>query len=123
MIGADIVAASQELEKVDLTQLPESAKNLHTALKNYIAKDLYALYYAEGYRCYSVEDYAAAAENLQKVVDYDIAYRDGYAAYYLAQSYRKNGDLVSAKPYYQYVIDNYPNTERAATALIHVKAE
>ena len=50
-------------------------------------------------------------------------FQDGSAAYYLAQSYRKNGDLKSAKPYYQYVIENYPDTERARTSQNYVDAQ
>ena len=122
-IGNDVMKASEVLGKVDLTQLSNSAKELHTVLENFIAKDLYTQLYSTGYSCYSQMKYAEAVENLQRVVDYDIGYRDGYAAYYLAQSYRKNGDLVSAKPYYQYVIDNYPGTERAATARLYVNAD
>lgn len=32
-------------------------------------------------------------------------------------------DLKSAKPYYQYVIENYPDTERARTSQNYVDAQ
>ena len=53
----------------------------------------------------------------------DEAYRDGSAAYYLAQSFRKSGDLASAKPYYQYVVDNYAGTEKARTSKNYLAQE
>ena len=53
----------------------------------------------------------------------DEAYRDGSAAYYLAQSFRKSGDLTSAKPYYQYVVDNYAGTEKARTSKNYLAQE
>lgn len=34
---------------------------------------------------------------MQKVVDMEETYKDGYALYYLAQAYRKNNDLETAK--------------------------
>ena len=52
----------------------------------------------------------------------DPAYNNGNAAYYLAQAYNRGGDLESAIPYYQYIVDNYPNTEKAATARNYINA-
>ena len=51
-----------------------------------------------------------------KLNELDVAYQNGNALYYLAQAYRKNNDLESAKPYYAKFLELYPNTERAATA-------
>ena len=67
--------------------------------------------------------YEDAITDLQKIVDEEEDFQDGSAAYYLAQSYRKNGDLDSAKPYYQYVIDKHPGTERARTSQNYVDAQ
>ena len=46
----------------------------------------------------------------------DENYHDGYALYYLAQSYRKNNDIDNARTYYQKVVELYPNTERSSRA-------
>ena len=51
-----------------------------------------------------------------------MAYNTGNAAYYLAQAYNRGGDLESAIPYYQYIIDNYPGTEKEKTARNYVNA-
>lgn len=122
-VSNDVITAGDMLEAVDVAHLSENAKEIHTTLWTQMSVSYYTQLYTVGYSSYSAKNYADAIDKLLRVVNYDIAYNDGYAAYYLAQSYRKNGDLVSAKPYYQYVIDNYPNTERAATARNYVNAE
>ena len=61
--------------------------------------------------------------SLQKVVDMEETYKDGYALYYLAQAYRKNNDLETAKTYYQKIVELYPGTERAANAQNYINIE
>ena len=70
---------------------------------------------------YSEGDYENAIVNLKKVTDKQMDFEYGNAAYYLAQSYRKAGDPTSAAPFYQYIVENYPNTERARTAINYVE--
>ena len=119
----DIVTTGMHLEDVDKSQLSKKAKSTYNAVWDDIKDKYYPQLYSAGYSDYSKGKYKDAIKKLLRVVEYDKAYRDGYATYYLAQAYRQNGDLKSAKPYYQYVIDNYPNTERAATARNYVNAE
>jgi TolA-binding protein len=76
--------------------------------------------YQTGYSAYQKGKYEEAVTALQEIVDVEEDYNDGNAVYYLAQSLRKSGDSESAKQYYQYVIDNHPNTERAKTARYYV---
>ncbi|GFI32091.1 hypothetical protein IMSAGC013_03490 [Lachnospiraceae bacterium] len=40
-------------------------------------------------------------------------YNDGYAIYYLAQSYRQTGDTANAQKYYQRMVELHPGTSRA----------
>ncbi len=123
VVGNDIMTAGMHLETLDATLLSENANAIYTTLWEQVSENYYAQLYSAGYSSYSGNNYPDAIDKLLRVVNHDIAYKDGYAAYYLAQSYRKNGDLVSAKQYYQYVIDNYPNTERAATARNYINEE
>ena len=67
-----------------------------------------------------MENYAEVIKNLLPVVNADMSYKEGSAAYYLAQAYRKSGDMESAKPYYQYVIDNFPGTQQANTSMSYL---
>ena len=63
---------------------------------------------------YSRGKYKDAIDTLKQITDEQEDFQDGSAAYYLAQSYRKNGDLKSA---------NYPDTERARTSQNYVDAQ
>lgn len=120
---ADVVSAGELLDKVNTSYLSNGAKSIYQDLNAQVQEQYLETLYRDGYSSYSGGHYEEAIANLQKVVDEQADYGDGNAAYYLAQSYRKNGDLDSAKPYYQYVIDNYPNTERARTSRNYVDAQ
>lgn len=119
----DTVKAGELLEKVDTSFLSKSAKAIYKDLNVQVQAKYLETLYNDGYSYYSSGRYDEAADCLQRVVDEQEDYRDGNAAYYLAQAYRRGGDLESAKPYYQYILENYPNTERARTARNYVDAE
>ena len=87
-----------------------------------IAPNFYDSLYDVAYSSYSEENYEDAINKLLRVVVYEHGYKEGNAAYYLAQSYRKSGNIEAARPYYQFVIDNYPNSEKATTAKNYVNA-
>lgn len=121
--GGDVVAAGDALSAVDTSKLSESAQGIYNTIKQQVDESYKQKLYQTGYSAYAKGDYGTAVNDLKKIVDMDEGYSDGSAVYYLAQSYRKGGDTESAKPYYQYVIDNYPNTERSATAKNYVDAQ
>ncbi len=121
--GQDYILAGTNLSQVDVNQLTDSAKTMYNTLWTEVSGEYYSSLYTTGYTSYRDGNYADAVAKLQIVVDYNIDFEEGYAAYYLAQSYRKGGDAESAKQYYQYVIDHYPDTERANTAKKHVNGE
>lgn len=119
----DITAAGETLGKVKTKYLSSSAKEIYTALNDEVQDKYLNQLYKEGYSSYSRGKYADAIDTLKQITDKQEDFNDGSAAYYLAQAYRKNGDLKSAKPYYQYVIENYPDTERARTSQNYVDAQ
>ena len=119
----DVVAAGQALDKVNTSYLSKKAKNIYKDLNDVVRAQYLEKLYQEGYSYYQRGKYEDAITDLQKIVDEEEDFQDGSAAYYLAQSYRRNGDLDSAKPYYQYVIDNHPGTERARTSQNYVDAQ
>ena len=121
--GGDVLAAGDALAAVDSSKLSESAQGVYNTIKDQVDQKYKETLYNTGYSAYSKGDYETAINDLKKITDMDEAYSDGSAAYYLAQSYRKSGDTESAKPYYQYIIDNYPDTERASTARSYVDAQ
>ena len=119
----DVISAGQALDKVNTSYLSKKAKSIYKDLNDVVRAQYLDKLYQEGYGYYQRGKYEDAITDLQKIVDEEEDFQDGSAAYYLAQSYRKNGDPDSAKPYYQYVIDNHPGTERARTSQNYVDAQ
>ena len=119
----DMAEAGAALDKVNTKYLSADAKEIFDGIDGEVQGKYLDSLYKEGYRSYQGGKYEDAIKSLKKVVEEQEDFKDGSAAYYLAQSYRHNGDLKSAKPYYQYVIDNYPNTQRAITAQNYVNAQ
>jgi tetratricopeptide (TPR) repeat protein len=118
--GGDVITAGDDLAEVEVSYLSENAAAIYSEIETVVNEQYLSTLFEEGYQAYSGGDYETAITDLVAVVEVEENYRDGYAAYYLAQSYRRNGDLESAVPYYQYVVENYPGTERARTASSYV---
>lgn len=121
--GGDVIKAGTALDKVETSYLSKNAKSIYKTLNDEVKAQYLDKLYQEGYSYYQRGKYEEAIKDLKKIVDEQEDFQDGSAAYYLAQSYRKNGDLDSAKPYYQYVLDHHPGTERARTAQNYVDAQ
>lgn len=119
----DTVSAGSYLEKIDSSMLSGQALETYNTINDSVSATYLEDLYNEAYGYYTAYDYENAAKSFQKIVDQDESYRDGSAAYYLAQSYRKLEKMEDAKKYYQYVLDNYPGTEKANTAANYVDAQ
>ena len=119
-VGNDHMTAAASLENIDTTQLSATALELYNTVWNTVSVNYYETLFNTGYNSYVAENFPEAISNLLRVVNKDMSYKDGTAVYYLAQAYRKSGDIEAAKPYYQYVIDNYPDTQQANTAKNYV---
>ena len=115
-VGNDYMTAGANLENVDSAQLSATALTTYNNLNAAVMEQYYAQLYKTGYQLYTQEKFPEAISYLLRVVNKNMGYQNGGAAYYLAQAYRKNGDLESAKPYYQYVVDNFPGTKLANTS-------
>ncbi len=119
----DYFTAGTYMSTVDTAQLTESARAIYDSIWPTVSQNYYTKLYSDGYNLYAAGNYEEAINMLLIVVEYDMAFRDGNATYYLAQAYNRSGDLESAIPYYQYIVDNYPNTERALTAKNYLETE
>lgn len=112
----DVTTAGDALANVNVEYLDENSKALYDAVNGEVNSEYLSALYNEAYQNYNSLNYAEAITDFEKIVQMDESYRDGYAIYYLAQSYRKNNDIDNSLTYYQKVVELYPNTERAATA-------
>lgn len=119
----DTVSAGSYLEKIDSSMLSGQALETYNTINDSVSATYLEDLYNEAYGYYTAYDYENAAKGFQKIVDQDESYKDGSAAYYLAQSYRKLEKMDDAKKYYQYILDNYPGTEKANTAANYVDAQ
>lgn len=119
----EMVEAGELMEKIDKSYLSKNAKAIYNSMEEDVDEEYMKELYNQGYKAYNQRKYEEAIEAFKAVVEKDEDYEDGNAAYYLAQSYRANDDLESAQPYYQYIIENHPNTSRAATAKNYVDSE
>lgn len=115
-VGGDAVAAGETLSKVDEEKLSQNGKNIYNSIKDQTMPQYLTNVYNAGYAAINSGENELAIENLVKVCDIDMAYQDGNACFYLAQAYETVGDEENAASYYQYILDNYPNTSRAQTA-------
>ena len=122
-MGRIMSGGFENLEQVKTEYLSEAALNIYTPMWEEIAESYYEQVYNNAYTYYNADNFTEAIPLFLKIVEKDVSYKDGSACYYLAQSYRKNNDLESAKSYYQYIIENYPNTEYARTAENYINEE
>lgn len=119
----DTAAAGEALGNVNPEYLGEEPKQIYNTINTEVNAEYISSLYKEGTSAYSAQEYEEAIESLTKVIEMNETYENGNALYYLAQSYRRNDDLATAKTYYQKVVDLYPNTERAATAQNYLDIE
>lgn len=119
--AGDILGAGDALTVVDTAYLSEEAMDVYNTVNEQVTASYLDELYHKGYDAYNQGDYDTACESLLTVVEQDPAYDNGYASYYLAQSYRKNDNLEAAAVHYQYIVDNYPGTERARTAANYIE--
>lgn len=119
----DIISTGDALAAIDSSLLSQSAQEIYNNLSTGINDQYMEALYNRGYSEYSKGDWENAINDLLAVYNKDQNYQDGSAVYYLAQSYRRSGDNATAKQYYQYVIDNFPNTEKSRTSQNYVNAE
>ncbi len=122
-IDKDTEAAGTALGNVNPEYLGDESKQIYETINAEVNAEYIRTLYNAGTSAYSVQEYEEAIENLGKVIEMNETYENGNALYYLAQSYRRNDDLATAKVYYQKVVDLYPGTERAATAQNYLHIE
>lgn len=114
--AADITAVSGYLDEIDIETVGVAASKSFTALyeklTGLIGPELAKTYYTEGYEEYRQEKYASAIPKLAKAYQYDET--NGDALFYLANSYRRNGNADKAKEAYAKVIELFPGTEKSS---------
>ncbi|MCI8483148.1 MAG: tetratricopeptide repeat protein [Lachnospiraceae bacterium] len=109
----NIQGAGEAIEKVEAELLGEQAKNVYNNLNGQVNAQYITAVYNQAEQDYNARRFPEAIAGLEKVVEVEEDYNNGYAIYYLAQSYRQTGDLENAKKYYQRMVELHPGTSRA----------
>ncbi|MCR5667142.1 MAG: tetratricopeptide repeat protein [Eubacterium sp.] len=117
----DLDTAAEALENVKKKHLSDDAQTIYETISEEVNEEKLSELYSTGYSAYNRYNYEDAAEAFQEIVDLDEEYKDGYAVYYLAQSYRHLEETKKAIKYYKRVIELYPNTSRASTAETYIE--
>lgn len=97
-------------ENLDNDKAKEILKKIKEDTFSGAAKELYE----KGHRQYLSGKYEDALKTLQSVLDIDAENVD--AMYFLGRTYQQIGDNEKAKEYYNKIIENYPDSSRAAEA-------
>lgn len=112
-VQGNIQGAGDTITNVDPELLGTQAKAVYESLNTQVNEQYIAAVYEQAEQDYNSRNFPAAITGLEKVVQAEEDYEDGYAIYYLAQSYRQTQDIENAKKYYQRMIELHPGTERA----------
>ncbi|MCD8242044.1 MAG: tetratricopeptide repeat protein [Lachnospiraceae bacterium] len=110
-VEEDTATTLEQLEQIDRETLSGSGQTLYDQIYEEVAQSAISSLYASGYAAYQSGDYETAITDLGKCYELDAT--QGDALYFLARSYHKSGDTENAKVYYQKVIDEFPNTQKA----------
>lgn len=114
--------AGEALANVNVESLDDDYKKLFNQLNQEINGPYMKNLYNSGYQNYKNGDYAKAISDFEQLMLLDEGYQNGYAIYYLAESYRMNNDKANAVKYYEKIIALYPNTKRANNAQKQIDA-
>ncbi|MBR1441298.1 MAG: tetratricopeptide repeat protein [Lachnospiraceae bacterium] len=113
----NVTAVAEMLEKVDqevsIDETSEAFRGVYQALLSLVGPSVASEYYNQAVKYYRNQDYETAATIFQKALIYeDTEYYD-LSLYNLGNTYRKLGDTDKAIVYYQMVVDQFPDTDRA----------
>lgn len=108
--------AGEILADVDESKIEKDFKKAYTSLKEQVNNRYLRILYKDAAGKYNQAEYEEAIKIFEKIINVDEEYGDGDALYFLAQSYRMNGDSQKAIMMYQKLIDQYPDTYKARNA-------
>ncbi len=118
---ANFEAASEELQKINVDMLADSAKAIYQEVNATVNATVVEELYNAGVKSFNEGDYEMAKQSLAKAVSVNPEH--DYAQYYLARSYERLNDVENAKLHYQKVLELLPETtQRAKTAQAYLNA-
>lgn len=116
MREGDSEKAATAINTVNETLLDANGKTIYESVNGTIQEAAAKDTYAQASSLFRTRKYEEAIPLLAQVVDYDPEYSDGYALYYLAQSYENTEDTTTAAKYYAQFAELFPRTSRGRVA-------
>lgn len=111
-------SAAEKILSIDIKSLESNnrkdAINLYNIIKDSTFNDMSDKFYSEGYALYSSYKYEDAKTNLSESIKYNPDNVD--ALYFLGRAYNQLGDYENARKYYELLINDYSDTDRATKA-------
>ena len=116
LADGDHEVAAQAIGVVNRSLLDANGQTVYDEISGTIREENAKDAYTEGSRAYRSRHYEEAIPLLLTVVEFDPDYSDGYALYYLAQSYENTDDTANAGKYYAQFAERFPRTSRGRVA-------
>ena len=114
---------AEELLKVNVDSLGTAGREAYDEMAEALFPQVCGSLYAAAQESYDVANYETAISNLEQVLQMDEDYNDGGAMLLLALSYQGSGDQDQANVYYQRIIEDYADTDAAASAQEELDAQ
>ncbi len=104
--------ASSDIIAIVSSQLKEDIDSLYASVATTAADSLRL----SGRKLFSAGDYEASLADYLQAYGYDPDNYNGHVAYYCGRCYQELEKYDEAKPYFEYVVENFPNGELAGYA-------
>jgi len=111
----DLIAYAGRLkEQEEVAMLRTKTAALYQEITREVYGKVRTYGYEQGHDLYNAGEYKKAVTYLLEV--YNVGGTDADTLYFLARSYQRGGDEVTARVYFQMLVDQYPGSERAGMA-------
>lgn len=120
-VSGEVEKAGEAIAAISVANVPAAVQPTCTTIMTQINAAYMKLLYQKGSSSYNQGAYKDSVIFYEKILTIDEKFQDGDAMYFLAQSYRKDGDKQKATLMYQKVIASFPNTPKAKNAQSYIK--
>lgn len=119
-VSGEVEKAGEAIATIGVANVPQAIQPTCAAIMTQINGEYMKLLYQKGSSSYNQGAYKDAVVFYEKILTRDEKFQDGDAMYFLAQSYRKDGDKQKATLMYQKVIATFPNTPKAKSSQSYI---
>lgn len=120
-VSGQVEAAGEGISAISVANVAETMQGTFLTITTQINAEYMKVLYQKGSSAYNQGSYKEAVIFYEKLLAIDEQFQEGDAMYFLAQSYRKDGDKQKAIVMYQKVIAAFPGTSKAKNAQNYIK--